>query len=140
LTAGEISILKAIDDARRVNAAIARDLVHAGISHHDYFFESLKVEPADESILDASDLNDNFVNVYPNPSNGEVTIQYNATEGAEGVSIRMVDMLGKVVYETPVSFTHGEVRLNVNSYANGAYIITIMGTKDVLAHTKFIKY
>jgi len=140
LTAGEISILKAIDDARRVNAAIARDLVHTGISHHDYFFESLKVEPADESILDASDLNDNFVNVYPNPSNGEVTIQFNATEGAEGVSIRMVDMLGKVVYETPVTFTHGEIRLNVNGYANGAYIITVMGSKDVLAHTKFIKY
>lgn len=140
LTASEITILKGIDDARRVNAAIARDLVHAGISNHDYFFESMKVEPVDNSIVDATELNDNFVNVYPNPANGEITIQYNATEAAENVSIRIIDVLGQVIYQTPVTFTNGEVKLNMNNYANGAYIITIMGENDVLAHTKLIKY
>lgn len=140
LTDNEITILKGIDDARRTNAAIARDLVHTGISNHDYFFESLKVEPADNSIIDGTDLNDNFVNVYPNPANGEITIQYNATEAAENVSIRIINVLGQVVYQTPVTFTNGEVKLNMNNYANGAYIITIMGEKDVLANTKLIKY
>lgn len=140
LTAGEIVVLKAIDDARRTNAALARDLVHTGISNHDYFFESLKVEPADNSIIDGSQLNDNFVNVYPNPTNGQVTIQYNATEAAEDVKIRLIDVLGQIVYETPVTFTNGEVNINLNNYANGAYIITISGSKDVLAHTKLIKF
>lgn len=140
LTANEITILKGIDDALRANAAIARDLVHAGISNHDYFFESLKVEPADNSIISGSELNDDFVNVYPNPASGEITIQYNATEAAENVTIRIIDVLGKVVYQTPVTFTNGEVKLNMNNYANGAYIITITGEKDVLAHTKLIKY
>ncbi len=140
LTTSEVAILKGIDDARRVNAAIARDLVHTGISNHDYFFASLKVADSDASIISGSELNENFVDVYPNPANGEITIQYNATEGAEDVKIRMIDMLGQVIYETPVTFTNGEVRLNVNSFASGAYIITITGSKDVLAHTKFIKY
>jgi hypothetical protein len=140
LTATEITILKGIDDNRLANAAIARDLVHAGISNHDYFFESLKVEPADNSIIDASDLTGDFVNVYPNPSNGDVTIEYNTTEASEDVTIRIVDVLGQVIYETPVTFTNGTLHLNMNNYANGAYFITVTGAKKVLANTKLIKF
>lgn len=140
LTASEITVLKGIDDARRTNAAVARDLVHTDISNHDYFFESLKVEPSENSIIDASDLTGDFVNVYPNPSNGDVTIEYNTTDAAEDVSIRIVDVLGQVIYETPVTFTNGTLHLNMNNYANGAYFITITGAKKVLANTKLIKY
>lgn len=49
---------------------------------------------------------DNSVNVYPNPSNGDITIAYNAATGNVGVQV--LDMTGRLVYNVQRTMTKGQ--------------------------------
>jgi hypothetical protein len=52
----------------------------------------------------------------------------------------MTDLLGRIMWETSIEFNNGEVTLDVTGMANGPYFIYLFSNKDVIRHTKLIKF
>ncbi len=79
-------------------------------------------------------------NVYPNPTNGQTNVNYTlANESA--VSIKVVDVTGKVVYTSnqgsQVAGNH-KVSFDASSFTNGVYYVTI-NTDGTQVTKKLIK-
>lgn len=62
--------------------------------------------------------------VFPNPTNDEVKIAYDAQN--EEISISIVDVLGKVVYSNIFSKIEDLYRISTNTFPNGVYFIKIL--------------
>jgi hypothetical protein len=78
------------------------------------------------------------LSVYPNPSNGNLFINFNLT-GKETVSAEIVDMNGNVVKEIlNGSNLEGKqsISTDVNNLSNGIYMVRI-ATADKVSNTKF---
>lgn len=69
----------------------------------------------------------NSFELYPNPSNGAVNVNYTATlEGI--VNVRVFDLIGKAVSDKSVAVNKGEnfMNLDLSSLEKGVYIVEIM--------------
>ena len=62
-------------------------------------------------------------NVYPNPSNGFVNVEFTGTV-AEQASLRVMDISGRLVSESSAN-TNDIVTLNLSSIASGTYILEV---------------
>jgi len=74
----------------------------------------------------------NSLNIYPNPNGGIFNVEFNV-EGSKVVTIRVVSVLGDVVYQnTPAKITgaHRE-EINLESKAAGVYLIQIISDGNV---------
>jgi len=141
LTITEQMQLGMIDDSERFYGSVARDLVQAAFGHHDYKFEQIGVARlAGSAAENITSTDDNFIRVYPNPASNQLTIGYLTNEAVEDITIRMTNTLGQIMWEVPVEFNNGEVTLDVSGFANGPYFIYLFNQKDVVRHTKFVKF
>lgn len=69
--------------------------------------------------------------VYPNPTHGEVTIDFGDTQVDY---IKVIDMLGKVIFESPTS---GSVSyIDLSNYAEGVYYLELRS--ETFSHTRKI--
>jgi YVTN family beta-propeller protein len=70
------------------------------------------------------------VSIYPNPNNGNFTIQLKNTADKNG-TITIVDMLGRIVYETPYKLNGNDDTISISEMhlKVGTYNI-IIGRKD----------
>ena len=79
-------------------------------------------------------------NVYPNPTNGQTTVNYSLVNES-AVSIKVVDVTGKVVYTSnqgsQVAGNH-KVSFDATSFTNGVYYVTI-NTNGTQVTKKLIK-
>lgn len=85
-------------------------------------------QPLDEKTglrKDRNELKLEGLNFYPNPSNGQFTIDFEA-EGRQPVVIRITDMNGKEVYqeEVRVNGRHSQ-QIDLSSHGKGAYLLTL---------------
>ena len=71
--------------------------------------------------------------IYPNPSKGDLTINYTAPSEHE-VFIRVIDILGAVVKETKMVAKKGDqnIQLDLNELANGHYKIMLIAPTGVM--------
>lgn len=140
LNSNEIATLKAIDDANRFNSNIARDLVQASIGQHDYKLgeEPLPIEQL-EGTTTAISLEEDILEIFPNPASNTLTIRYNATTELSETSLTIVDVLGREVYRSGIEFENGEITVNVEPFASGAYIVALTHNKEVVKYSKLIK-
>jgi hypothetical protein len=60
--------------------------------------------------------------IAPNPSNGNFTLSY-VTEKAQDVNIRLVDVLGRMVYSSKAKVISGynPIEINVEGLSKGIY-------------------
>lgn len=101
-------------------------------SHYDitgvveYSFSEYKVLPRSAADVTAAtaikNIKANDFNIYPNPSNGIFTVNFDKAGKAE---IKMFDVLGKVVYTKKLESTSNAVTVNVNELPNGVYFLQI---------------
>ncbi|HKR04522.1 MAG TPA: T9SS type A sorting domain-containing protein, partial [Bacteroidia bacterium] len=75
---------------------------------------------------DASEIASGVFNLYPNPSNGEFTLQYSGTTG-NVVDITIVNTMGQVVYQRKVYEFNGvmEQSFDLGSLGSGIYTLQI---------------
>lgn len=78
--------------------------------------------------------NNNLVNIYPNPTSYQLNVVLKDVNSE--TSIKLVDNLGKVVYE--VAPTHQKTVIELNSFANGIYSV-VVNTGDDLIVKKIVK-
>lgn len=71
--------------------------------------------------------------MYPNPSNGKLTIQ--TTAESEALQFTLLDMAGKIIYETGIT-THNNTCDLILPYDAGVYLVSL---KDRRGHIEFTK-
>jgi lysyl endopeptidase len=64
----------------------------------------------------------NLVNIYPNPSNEEVNIEFKKMMGDE--NIRVVDLAGRIVFQKQLNYEN-KVVLSTLNWSNGVYLIEV---------------
>ena len=70
------------------------------------------------------------VNIYPNPTNGSFKVDYNNTS-----SIRVINTLGETIYEEKLDqLTQGTKNIDLSSFSNGIYFITVSNDKGSANH------
>ena len=79
-------------------------------------------------------VSDATINVYPNPSSDVLNISFSADQ-SETVNIKLIDMQGKVVFESSETYGAGAqtTSLNVKDIPAGAYSMTLATDKKVVA-------
>ena len=87
-----------------------------------------------------------FLNLYPNPTSGEVTLMYYLPEQMDGAVAKVYDMLGRLVWAQAIDKKQGmqQANLNLNTLQKGNYIVLISahkngGTKNIANKTLIIK-
>lgn len=61
--------------------------------------------------------------IYPNPSANQITISLNENTAID--QIRIVDLSGKVVFETNVRLNSSKITVPVHQLSNGTYVLTV---------------
>ena len=87
-----------------------------------------------------------FLNLFPNPTSGEVTLMYYLPEQMDGAVAKVYDMLGRLVWAQAIDKKQGmqQANLNLNTLQKGNYIVLISahkngGTKNIANKTLIIK-
>jgi len=82
-----------------------------------------------KSLVSIDELSDNDLKilVYPNPSNGEFTLNYKKSNDNE-LSITVTNLIGKTVYQETANNTKGEYskKLNLSHLPKGIYMINLV--------------
>lgn len=70
--------------------------------------------------------NYNLSSPYPNPASNFTNINYNipAANGATELVIR--NLVGKMVYKTPLDIASNKLRINTSNFSNGIYIYSLV--------------
>jgi hypothetical protein len=77
---------------------------------------------------------DNFMSVYPNPSDGQLNVRVKNFVGK--VNIQVIDSNGRVVYRAENEIFNSLLKLNLNHLASGIYILKLNG--EGLSYTEKI--
>ena len=68
------------------------------------------------------------LNIYPNPANETAFIQISNKNRTGDLKLNMINSIGQIVYSQNISNeSESVIKLNVDSYATGIYLITIKG-------------
>ncbi len=87
-------------------------------------------------IVKNNSLNEANFNFYPNPVKEILTISFNNVE-QNSISIRMIDVQGKLVYAAQFNSTNSPLQLSVADLENGIYFIEVI-TNDKVQTEKFM--
>lgn len=76
--------------------------------------------------------------VYPSPSNGNLIVNFTSS-AAERISIKVIDLNGKVLYNSPQNIANGanSIRLNLSNLPSGIYHLQVQSSKETLVK-KFV--
>ena len=88
------------------------------------------------SITGIDNLNQNGLNIYPNPNNGKFTFSVNH---AEKVNVKVVNSLGKVVFEQTYSGTQSNYNLDLQNQPEGYYLMTVTTDKSCISEKIIIQ-
>lgn len=94
-----------------------------------------KGSPSDENIIGVAQMgNLSEWNMYPNPTEKEVVIQFNVHQGSS-VPLQITDITGKVVFSNMYPSPQGanEIYLDVTHLTKGIYIVQLAGKSKKLA-------
>jgi hypothetical protein len=81
--------------------------------------------------IDESQVTDFHLSAYPNPTNGDFTLNFTGKEGGE-VEIRIVNALGMAVYSEKIENFKGEYakKISLENFAAGIYQAEVLkGTR-----------
>jgi Secretion system C-terminal sorting domain len=81
-----------------------------------------------------------ITNVFPNPTDARVTVQF-ATKNEAPVTIRIVDLTGRLVLEQQTEAAAGinEIPVNMQTLATGVYNVTITNGTETAGPVRIIK-
>jgi uncharacterized repeat protein (TIGR02059 family) len=85
------------------------------------------------------DANSEIINLYPNPNDGNFSIEFLKPLEDEKCRIIITDLGGKQVADLPVLQGETVMNFNLSSIKSGMYIMMVIG-KNIVVTKKFIKY
>lgn len=96
------------------------------------------------TVLNTTGINDveddKSITVYPNPATNQVSIAINGTEALQGVSVSIIDLNGKVVFQqNQLTIASGQdASINISDLSQGIYIVNIQSDK-INTNSRFVK-
>lgn len=81
---------------------------------------------------------ENVVKLFPNPATKSLSVSIDRTKLNGGISIKVFDMLGKKVFETPSEIFTNLYDLELSAFKSGTYLLEISNGNRIV-HSKFIK-
>ena len=85
----------------------------------------ISVTASGTSSIGVEDKDLTSASIFPNPTNGVVNIELDATADA---TVTVVDVLGQVIYASNESFVAGERKMiDLSKNAKGMYILSVEG-------------
>ncbi|HHH50264.1 MAG TPA: T9SS type A sorting domain-containing protein [Saprospiraceae bacterium] len=117
--------------------AVAHNYVETDGNGKASIYGNLTVEFIPNTITAVNDLMaDESINIYPNPTSGNLNISSSSLELEENTSIKIMDSFGKVLYQTS-SF---ESEISLSDFPNGFYYFQLIDHDDlVLLNRKIVK-
>lgn len=109
------------------------------LESHDILQSAYIPNPANlpTVITGLEEINSEDLVVYPNPSDGELTIQFPAK--VQGMaSIKMIDQLGKPVHEDKIASGEKSKVINTRDLSAGLYILQLEGPQKELIRKKVL--
>ena len=81
-----------------------------------------------------------FTRVYPNPTDGQLNVELQATSNFE-TKLTVYDVIGKKAFEKTTSVNKGlnTIKLDFSTLAKGAYVLQFADATGKIYTTKFIK-
>ncbi len=85
------------------------------------------------------DITDRIISVYPNPSNSNVTIDYDLTNYQTSFKafIQIIDFLGKVIYSTPLNKENRFIDIDLPDLTSGMYGVSLV-VDDAIITSKLL--
>jgi hypothetical protein len=73
-----------------------------------------------------TNISENLVSIYPNPSDGTSFLEIETSESAL-VNVKITDMQGKLLFETPFSIGAGkqQIPLDLKHFSEGMYMVVV---------------
>jgi len=99
--------------------------------------KSSKSEPTAEEKVYSEVLKDFSVNIYPNPTKGELTVEIGQLPEGKTASLRLYNLQGKLILQR-TGLHDGSEHLNIGAQPAGIYLMKI-ATKDASTEWKIIK-
>mgnify|MGYP000998554339 FL=1 len=76
----------------------------------------------------------NYVNIYPNPTNDNVSVKFDLTENVSNVKLSIYNITGKKILSIDLGSrlkgNHTE-KINLNALPNGLYLVRIQGGDQI---------
>jgi hypothetical protein len=82
------------------------------------------------------ELTENQISLFPNPSEGKVTISLNSASLSESYSVEIYDAIGKLVASHKLN---NETTINISSLDGGVYLFKIMKNNTIIKTSQIIK-
>ncbi len=83
-----------------------------------------------------SKINNETLNIYPNPTTNQITIEFNTSQQNALIEVRNV--LGEILYSEKLKSNTLSQSINVSEFSNGVYFVTLQNDKQKIV-SKFIK-
>jgi hypothetical protein len=96
--------------------------------------------PVSNLINSGNQLNKASFNVFPNPFNDNVSIEYNIPNGSVNPIIEIFDALGKSIKKINLQDTEGKLLLNSTEFSKGIYFYVISANGEIILDKKMIKF
>ena len=90
------------------------------------------------SVVAAYNEKKEYFNLYPNPNNGQFTVDFSSLVDAEKFIITIVDLIGKTVYREEFSAEDTVRQFDLSHLNSGIYVLMITASQILLTQ-KFIK-
>jgi len=117
-----------------INNDGVRDLIVGNYSGGIHYFSSKAVN-VPEIIQD-----DNIFQMYPNPSNTEVTIECQNNFNIDKSEIQIIDITGKKIVIEVEKKNYNSWKIDVSTLSNGIYFLQILSANNEILKTfKLIK-
>jgi len=82
---------------------------------------------------------ENYVKVFPNPANENLTVEYNLGEmNTENIVFMLFDMSGRPVINRQTNTQSGKININLNSLSQGFYTFKILINETVIVQDKLV--
>lgn len=131
VVANSVRYLAAVDQSYTVTATD---------SHGCKTIDSISIFVTECVGINSSKINPNNISIYPNPSNGRINLKFYSEINVEAL-VEIFDPIGKLIYKTNTNFNKDKIELplNIESAANGIYIVKIISSDGTEQNLKLIK-
>ncbi len=89
--------------------------------------------------IDENILNNTFVSdIYPNPANTLVNIDYDFPIDVNSANIKIVNVLGSVIKDKVMDVRDSKIQIDISGMESGVYFYSIFVNEEILKSNKFV--
>ncbi len=81
-------------------------------------------------------IDENYLNVHPNPAKTYFVVEYRLNEVSGGGRVEITDIMGKTLSSYPIDFKEEQKVISVNDMPSGVYVVTLKNKGKMVRYVK----